>query len=171
MAMRKAWLVHRGTDHPVGCGFESRAVLRQDIAPLVKTREGCQMFESNEQTSLLNDGRFSTLPASTVEDSSIGSHRAPDIHWHPAGNRCISATPPGALIHVDWIDNLCANVSLYDSRRGFGEEVIARVRAYLCGRTADIGEEATRIAAAVYWSWWRELEARGEAPSNGDGHA
>jgi hypothetical protein len=82
------------------------------------------------------------------------------------------AEPPGARIMIRWLDEARASVTIADRRKSDLAEVpsepIANFEAQLRPKSESIQQEATELACAVYWSWWRALLIKGEAPGEED---
>jgi len=78
------------------------------------------------------------------------------------------AEPPGARIVIRWMGEDRASVAIADRRKSDLAEVpsepIANFEAQLRLKSESIQQEATELACAVYWSWWRALLIKGEAP-------
>jgi len=78
------------------------------------------------------------------------------------------AEPPGARIGIRWMGEDRASVTIADRRKSDLAEVpsepIANFEAQLRPKSESIQQEATELACAVYWSWWRALLIKGEAP-------
>ncbi len=78
------------------------------------------------------------------------------------------AESPGARIMIRWMGESRASVTIADRRRSDLAEVpsdpIANFEVLLRPESESIQQEAVDLACAVYWSWWRALLIKGEAP-------
>lgn len=73
------------------------------------------------------------------------------------------ARPPGVDIRAEVESMTSSRVSIRDSRPGHGRAHVADVTVWASGPD-PLTEETVAIASALYWSWWRALDMRGDAP-------
>lgn len=67
------------------------------------------------------------------------------------------ANPPGAEITCTCEGSNTASVVIVDTRDSNKHYHVANV-IVRCPENITIANEATQIASALYWSWWRALE-------------
>lgn len=110
-------------------------------------------------------GRFdpdtaTELGRNTHAPLSDAGNRPPQVHFEWQGPMLMQANPPGAQIEcaTDGIEDASA-VAIMTSDGEHIAKVIVRVPS-----GGDLTEETIAIASALYWSWWRAMDMRGEAP-------
>jgi hypothetical protein len=97
-----------------------------------------------------------SLGRNTCAPLSDAGHRPPPVHFE-ARDCVMRATPPGARIHCELESADRSRVTL---RRDEGEHIAAVIVLTPAG--GDVTEETVAIASALYWSWWRAMDMRGE---------
>lgn len=86
---------------------------------------------------------------------------------HEASGLVMTASPPGCSIECLYVDDRSFRVIVYDVREHPAEpSIIAHVTVHVPDGE-DHTQEAIAIASALYWSWWRACDMRGEAPADG----
>ena len=115
-------------------------------------------FDSEQATEL---GRETYAP------SSDAGNRPPRVRFEtlePHGH-VMTACPPGAFIRCELEEPACSRVTI---REALPDESgcrrhIADVTVHSGSSDDDITTETIAIASALYWSWWRARDMRGEA--------
>lgn len=90
--------------------------------------------------------------------------RPPKVHWAvDIDPSFMAASPPGAHIRAEVESVSSSRVTMRDTRPDHGHAHIADVTVWATG-SEPLTEETIAVASAIYWSWWRALDMRGEAP-------
>ena len=79
------------------------------------------------------------------------------------GGGVMKATPPMAMITAEWINSQTSDLTIRDVRGDTPGVHVATVTVRAHG-PYDLTTETIAIASAIYWSWWRALDMRGEIP-------
>lgn len=114
-------------------------------------------FDSDSATDL---GRETYAPLSDA------GNRPPQVHFRVPSQEgdLMLAEPPGATIECMTGDGSASRVTICDVRKHPAEpEIVADVTVHV-PEGATLTEETIAIASALYWSWWRACDMRGEAP-------
>ena len=105
-----------------------------------------------------------TMNAMTYEPHVDGPPRVFFELRHPD---VMVAEPPGVLIRCEYAAPRKSRVRVTTTTRdGLGRvppEHIADVTVHATG-SDDLTTETIAIASAIYWSWWRARDMKGEAP-------
>ncbi len=106
-------------------------------------------FDSDEAT---------VVSCATYAPCSAAGNWPPQVHF-TATDHVMTAEPPGARIRCELEQPDASRVTI---RTTAGEHIAAVTVHIPPGEMPT--EETIAIASALYWSWWRARDLRGEAP-------
>ena len=101
-------------------------------------------------------------------------NRPPRVHFEASGH-VMTACPPGASIRCELECDNASRVTIREAEPdalGWRHhivdvtELVETRKAVHATGDDDITTETIAIASALYWSWWRAMDMRGETPGD-----